>query len=181
MMQDKVLIMRFNRGDTKALRDIYTLYKDELVSLAAALLHDKTTAEDTVHDLFARLIARQDTLKITQNLRRYLLTAVANGVRQRYHAQKRNPAMSLDAETMPEIEMDNPPDAAAQRDEEEQRLDQAMSALPYEQREVILLRHFSGLKFHRIASLQGVSINTVQGRHRYGLAKLRSLLNGKLP
>jgi RNA polymerase sigma-70 factor (ECF subfamily) len=181
MIQDKVLVMRFNRGDTQALRDIYTLYKDELVSLAAALLHDRTTAEDTVHDLFARLIARQDTLRIAQDLRRYLLTAVANGARQRYHARKRDPATSLDAATMPEIETTNPPDAAAQRDEERQCLVEALSALPYEQREVVLLRHFSGLKFHRIASLQGVSINTVQGRYRYGLDKLRSLLNGRLP
>ena len=181
MIQDKVLVIRFNRGDKKALRDIYTLYKDELVSLAAALLHDKTTAEDIVHDLFARLMARQATLKISQNLRRYLLAGVANGARQHYHAQKRNPPVSLDAETMPDIEMDNPPDVAAQYDEQRQRLVQALAALPYEQREVILLRHFSGLKFHRIASLQGVSINTVQGRHRYALNKLRSLLNGVLP
>ena len=39
-------MMRFNRGDSSALRDIYNLYKDELVSLTGALLHDKTAAED---------------------------------------------------------------------------------------------------------------------------------------
>lgn len=126
-------------------------------------------------------MARQATLKISQNLRRYLLTGVANGARQRYHAQKRNPLVSLEAEILPDIEMNNPPDAAAQYDEQRLSLVQALAELPYEQREVILLRHFSGLKFHRIASLQGVSINTVQGRHRYGLSKLRSLLNGVLP
>jgi hypothetical protein len=59
MIQEKRLMMRFNRGDAAALRDIYALYKDELVTLASALLHDKTTAEDAVHDVFAMLIDRQ--------------------------------------------------------------------------------------------------------------------------
>jgi DNA-directed RNA polymerase specialized sigma24 family protein len=50
----------------------------------------------------------------------------------------------------------------------------------YEQREVVLLRLQSGLRFRAIAQLQGVSINTVQGRYRYGLDRLRTLLDGKL-
>jgi RNA polymerase sigma-70 factor (ECF subfamily) len=45
---------------------------------------------------------------------------------------------------------------------------------------VVLLRHFSDFKFKQIAALQNVSINTIQGRYRYGLDKLRSLLNGEL-
>ena len=173
-------MMRFNRGDCDALRDMYALYKDELVSLASALLYEKTTGEDAVHDVFAKLIARQETLKITQNLRRYLLSAVANAARQRYHSDKRKAALSLDAENVAEIETNDPPDLASISDEQKKHLNVALSELPYEQREVVLLRHFSDLKFKAIASLQSVSINTVQGRYRYGLDKLRSLLNGEL-
>jgi len=35
------------------------------------------------------------------------------------------------------------------------------------------------MKFRDIAKLQQVSINTVQGRYRYGLNRLRSTLNGE--
>ena len=180
MVREKLLMMRFNRGDCNALRDMYALYKDELVSLASALLNDKTTAEDAVHDVFAKLIARQETLKITQNLRRYLLSAVANAARQQYHQHKKTPALSLDAGNIAEIETDNPPEMASISNEQKQQLAIALSELPYQQREVILLRHFSDLKFNAIASMQNVSINTVQGRYRYGLDKLRSLLSGEL-
>ncbi|MCK4999825.1 MAG: RNA polymerase sigma factor [Anaerohalosphaera sp.] len=174
------MMIRFNRGDTHALRDIYTLYKNELVSLARALLHDKTIAEDAVHDVFAKLIAKQETLKITSNLRSYLLTAVANAARRRYRSDKGHPELSLDAANVPEIESNNPPQSAAISDEQKQLLEIALAALPYEQREVVLLRHFSDLKFKTIASMQNISINTVMGRYRYGLDKLRSLLNGEL-
>ncbi|MHC5181765.1 MAG: RNA polymerase sigma factor [Planctomycetota bacterium] len=180
MIQEKRLMMRFNRGDAAALRDIYALYKDELVTLASALLHDKTTAEDAVHDVFAMLIDRQKTLKITQNLKQYLMTAVANAARQRYRTQKRASEVSLDSEKTPETETQKPPESAILADEQQQHLAAALSALPYQQREVILLRHFGELRFKKIASMQSVSINTVQGRYRYGLDKLRSLLNGEM-
>jgi len=36
------------------------------------------------------------------------------------------------------------------------------------------------MKFKAIAELQGVSINTVQSRYRYGLDKLRSILNSEV-
>lgn len=180
MVREKLLMIRFNRGDCRAVRDIYALHKDELVSLAAALLHDKTSAEDAVHDVFAKLIARQQTLKITKNLRSYLLTAVANAARQQYHSTKNDPKISLDAENIPEIQTDNPADAAVIAGEQKHLIAAALSALPYDQREVILLRHFSGLKLKAIASIQNVSNNTVQGRYRYGLDKLRSLLKKEL-
>jgi len=173
-------MMRFNRGDATALRDIYGLYKDDLVTLASALLHDKTSAEDAVHDVFAKLLDRQKVLKISQSLRQYLMTAVANAARQRYRLGKKTAEVPLDSESIPESQTQSPPESAMLLDEQQQHLSSALSALPYEQREVILLRHFSDLKFKTIASLQDVSLNTVQGRYRYGLDKLRSLLNGEL-
>lgn len=179
MIQEKRLMMRFNRGETEALRDIYALYKDDLVSLAAALLHNKTTAEDAVHDVFAKLIQNRTRLHITQNLRQYLMTSVANRSRQYYHSQRRAQVVPLEPETA-EISGPRPPDAALLSDERKQHLADALAALPYEQREVILLRHYGELKFKQIAALHDVSINTIQGRYRYGLDKLRSLLNGEL-
>lgn len=180
MIFEKLLILRFNHGDVHVLRDIYALYKDDMVSLAAALLYDKTSAEDAVHDVFARLIDRQGSLKVTQNLRRYLLTAVANAARQRYHSSKKEPKVSLNSESVAEIETNDGPELTAIDSEQKQHLAKALSTLPYDQREVILLRHFSGMKLRAIASIQDVSINTAQGRYRYGLEKLRSLLKGEL-
>ena len=55
-----------------------------------------------------------------------------------------------------------------------------MAELPYEQREAVLLHLHVGMTFRAIAQTQAVSINTVQGRYRYGLDRLRTLLNGKL-
>ena len=43
-----------------------------------------------------------------------------------------------------------------------------------------MLRLKGNMKFREIAKIQGVSVNTVQGRYRYGLQKLRASLNGEV-
>ncbi|MHC4284748.1 MAG: sigma factor-like helix-turn-helix DNA-binding protein, partial [Planctomycetota bacterium] len=71
------------------------------------------------------------------------------------------------------------PEQMAIASEELQRVGRAMFRLSYEQREIIILRLQGGMRFRAIARSQGVSINTIQSRYRYGLNKLRSLLNGE--
>jgi RNA polymerase sigma-70 factor (ECF subfamily) len=55
-------------------------------------------------------------------------------------------------------------------------LQQALLALPAEQREVFVLREQAGLPFREIAELVGVNENTVKSRMRYALEGLRKAL-----
>ncbi len=61
--------------------------------------------------------------------------------------------------------------------EESGQLQDLLARLSYEQREVIVLHLHHELRFREIAKALGISINTVQSRYRYGLDKLRSILN----
>ena len=63
--------------------------------------------------------------------------------------------------------------------ETERRAMAALAALPREQREVIVLKIWNGLTFEAIARLFDLSPNTVAGRYRYGLNKLRGRLMGE--
>jgi len=56
------------------------------------------------------------------------------------------------------------------------RMHQMLSALPEEQREVIVLRHFVDMSFKDIAAVTNCSINTALGRMRYGLINLRKMM-----
>lgn len=51
--------------------------------------------------------------------------------------------------------------------------------LPDEQREVVMMRYFSGLSFKEIAEQTNVSINTALGRMRYALINLRKMIREK--
>ena len=179
MLEDKLLIWKFNRGDREALRDIYEKYKDELVTLAAVLLTDISSAEDVVHDVFVSFIKTAKKFRLTGSLKGYLATCVANNARNKNIARYRHQSIGLD-EVDPVGSGTNSPDTAAIFAEELSQLRWALAQLPYEQREILILHTYSGLKFKSIARQQGISINTVQGRYRYGLEKLRSLLNSEV-
>jgi RNA polymerase sigma factor (sigma-70 family) len=175
LWQDKVLIRRFNRGDPEALRRIYARYRVSLVTLATGLLFDKSRAEDVVHEVFARIVEDRARISIASNLRGYLFRAVANTAR---NVNRTKTGRSLRDADPPEagLQVVPSPDGQAMQAEQCGKLPSALQQLPYEQREVILLRHYAGLRFRAIAKCQGASISTVQGRYRYGLEKLRSLL-----
>ena len=176
MLEDKLLIWKFNHGSREALRSIYEKYKDDLVTLASALLIDVASAEDVVHDVFAGFIESSRKFRLTGSLKGYLATCVANNARNRNKAGRRH----QNTEATSVRPGANQPDAAAMFGEELSQLSLALEQLPYEQREVLLLHSYSGMKFKTIAKQQNVSINTVQGRYRYALDKLRSILNGEV-
>lgn len=179
MLQDKVLIWRFNRGEKEALRCIYEKYKNDLVTLAAALLNDVSSAEDVVHDVFVCFLKSSGRFRLTGSLKGYLATCVANNARNRNRAKQKHAGYGLDGTDEVSSNSKNP-DAEAIFGEELCQLSSALARLPYEQREVLLMHSYSDLKFRTIARSLGVSINTVQGRYRYALHKLRSMLDGEV-
>jgi RNA polymerase sigma-70 factor (ECF subfamily) len=179
MLEDKLLIWKFNRGNRDVLRGIYEKYKDDLVTLAAALLNDVSSAEDVVHDVFVSFIRSSRKFRLTGTLKGYLATCVANNARNKNKANQRRRNIALDEENQVEANSSNP-EFRVIFGEELHHLSRALGQLPYEQREVLILHTYSGMKFKAIAGQQSVSINTVQGRYRYALDKLRSMLDGEI-
>jgi RNA polymerase sigma-70 factor, ECF subfamily len=179
MLKEKQLVWQFNRGRTEAVHEIYELHKHDLVTLATALLIDKSEAEDVVHDVFVGFIQSAGTFRLTGSLKGFLATCVANRARNRNKSKQKHPhdGENPSEAAVPESEH---PDLAAMFGEELRHVGAALARLPYEQREAVLLRLHSGLRFRAIAQAQGVSVNTVQGRYRYGLDRIKTLLDGQI-
>ncbi len=176
MLEDKLLVWKLNHGNRDALRLVYEKYKNDLLTLAIALSNDKTTAEDVVHDVFVSFAQFAGRLQLRTSLRNYLLTSIANRVRNLRSKRRIIGLTELDVADP----VSDTPDKLAISAEESQRIGNAINELPYEQREVIILHLQSGLKFKAIAESQGISINTVQSRYRYGLNKLQTILNSEV-
>ena len=175
ILQEKLLLRRAKRGDTDALREIYERYKHDLLGLAVTLARDQAMGEDVVHDVFITFVRTAPRLRLRTSLRSYLLTSVANRVRTLERVSTRRPQRSDLAANHRDRSR---PEQAAIENERAALIERAMQQLPYDQREVVILRLQAGMKFREIAVSQNVSINTVRSRYRYGLGRLRELLNG---
>lgn len=175
MIEEKILIWKFNRGSSDALQRLYEKYKDNLLGLAITLLRDRSLAEDVVHDVFVSFARTAGSFTLNGTLKGYLSTCVANCARDKNRLRcTRN--VGLDAAE--DVGTDsNDPVAHVVHAEEARHLQDMLGCLPYEQREIIVLHLHQNLRFRDIAESLDLSINTVQSRYRYGLNKLRSILN----
>ena len=179
MVEDRLLILGLRRSRPQALRQVYDKYKVALLRLAVVLVGDAHTAEDIVHDVFVRFAQSADRIGLTGSLRSYLTTSVVNGVRNHVRDTKRHGETTLDrAESC--LAREGEPPQWAILSEELASLSEALRQLPYEQREVVCCHVEMGLPLRRIAALQNVPLNTVKGRYRYGIERLRVLLDGKV-
>ncbi len=178
MLEDKLLVLKCRRGSKDAMCRIYLKYKDYMLTLAKGLLGEQAEAEDVVHDVFVAFARSAEQFQLTGSLKGYLATCVSNLARDKMRARKWKPE-TLDSAGSVISDANNPEQHAAEK-EDLMRLRQAMSQIPYEQREAVVLHLKGGMKFREIARLQGVSLSTTHGRYRYGMDKLRSLLNGEV-
>ena len=177
MLEDELLKWQFRRGSPEALTRIYEKYLNPMLTLAVGLLNNTAEAEDVVHDVFVSFARSARDFRVRGSLGGYLATSVVNRVRD--HRRRLRRQLGRDARCCVSTEPAGPEQKVIFT-EQAARLNQAVTELPEEQREVILLRLMAGMKFRDIAKLQQTSVNTVQGRYRYGLDKLRSLLNGEV-
>ena len=174
-MEDRLLVFRCKRGSKDALGRIYEKYKKDLLILAMALLNDASAAEDVVHDVFLAFAQAVGKFRLTGSLKSFLLTCAANRAR---NVNKTKYQQSIESHSNGAVEPDaNDPPGSIICNEQLQHLGEAMAQLPYEQREVLLLHFQAGMTFRAIARSLDVSVNTAKSRYRYGLDRLRLILD----
>jgi RNA polymerase sigma factor (sigma-70 family) len=179
-MIDRLLVTRCREGSSDALRRIYEKYRDSLLILAIALSHDVSLAEDAVHDVFVTFAQNIASFRLTGSLKAYLAKCVANRVRDLMRARQSH-ARDFNSRQTCSIGVDlDEPGRLITCNEELRLLSSALAELPDEQREVIVLHIHGQMRFRIIAKSLGISVNTVKGRYRYGIRKLRSILNSEI-
>ena len=178
MLEDKLLILKLKCGNRDALRLLYEKYKDGLRTIAGSILGDGQAGEDVLHDVFVAFAENARQFNIRKSLKNYLTVCVVNRARDEL---RRKGLETIELDKAGPINSDiNGPENQAEAGEESRRLTKALAKIPYEQREAIVLHLKGGLKFRQVARAQQTSVSTVYGRYKYGLKKLRTILDGEL-
>lgn len=137
-----------------------------LYGRAIGLSHGE--AEDVLQETFIALLKLREAPEAPEN---YAFRAMRNRALNYRRSLWRRLAREFESARWFERDQDETPaERAAVR---------CLEKLPPEQREVIVLKIWSEYTFEEIAGLLDLSPNTVAGRYRYGLEKLRTCLKGK--
>lgn len=163
--------MQAQTSKLKLLEQIVDRKQDSLFRFAYFRTGSRADAEDIVQDVLLRLFRSECDLNCIDDVERYLWQAIANRCCD-YH-RRRHDAI-LPAERAAAL-ADDPGDQELR--EEYERIVRLLETLPEEQAEVIRLKTSDSLTFARIAEITGSTEATVKSRFRYGIGKLRTLIN----
>lgn len=186
---DDVLIEEYRKGSIQALGCIYDRYSKPLMGYLLRLLGNRDEAEDLLQETFCRLVEKLDYYQARGQFKAYIYRLAHNlaidFVRRRKFVE--HPAFSENqTEALEQLlagqcsETGNPfPDPAeeAQKQQAIERLVMAVRQLPEEQKQVVAMKHYSGLSFREIAEILGIPLNTALGRMHYAIKNLRKLLS----
>jgi RNA polymerase sigma-70 factor (ECF subfamily) len=147
---------------------LYDRFAAGLYRHALMILANREEAADAVQQVFAAILRRGRRDFDCDEA--YLQRAVRNESYTILRKRQRDMTRAGEASLLEGVA------AGEERPDERLATEQAIRALPPEQREVIHLKVFSGMTFQEIATMTGDSINTVASRYRYAIEKLRSRL-----
>jgi RNA polymerase sigma-70 factor (ECF subfamily) len=147
---------------------LYDRFAGGLYRYALMILADPDGAADAVQHVFVAVLS--GTGADMEYEERYLRRAVRNECFSLLRQRKRSKFTAVDPPLLEAVA------ANVDRPDERLALEQALRALPPEQREVVHLKIFEGWTFQEIANLSGDSINTVASRYRYAIEKMRDAL-----
>ncbi len=182
---DDELIQRFISGDKSSVESLILRHKNKVYGYISMYIRDQALAEDIFQDTFLKVIQSLKAGRYQENGRfiSWVMRIAHNLIIDHFRKEKQMNVISND-----DYESDifnskklceaNVEDVIVKRQiiKDVRRL---IQMLPEDQREVVILRHYTGLSFKEIADISNVSINTALGRMRYALINMRKLMEEK--
>jgi RNA polymerase sigma-70 factor (ECF subfamily) len=173
---DTDLVFAMARGDASGLEGLYDRYASHMLALAKRIVVTPSAAEDIVQEVFLEAWNKAKSYDPSRGgVRSWLLLRTRSRSIDFRRAANQSRASSATEEFWadhagaPASDVSFAPDQAAVR--------RALSALPSEQREALLLGYFEGLSSSEIAVRMGSPVGTVKTRVAAALSKLRAALS----
>ena len=176
---DVALLEQALGGDLDAFNQIVLRHQDHLFALVYRLVPDRDQAADAVQEAFFSAYRNLASFR-GGSVRSWLGRIAVNAAMDIQRSRRRRPASpypELEDESWqpPALESEEP-EARTIEVERSRALASALDALPFEQRNCIVLFDVDGYDYAEIAEIMGVSVGTVKSRIHRGRLALRTLL-----
>lgn len=180
-MSDSELIRSYLSGNEASLEVLIGKHQQRIFSYILVRIQDQDLANDIFQDTFVKVIntLRRGKYNEEGKFLQWTMRIAHNLIIDHYRREKRMPTMApTDEFNIFDILKDGSLNVESTmiKEQIEADLHKLIEQLPNDQKEVLKLRHFSGLSFKEIADQTDVSINTALGRMRYALINLRKLM-----
>lgn len=175
---DAALLRQYRRGDAEAFESLYQRHRLGLFRFVHGLCGDTSLAEEVFQDTWLSLIRSRAEQREAVLFKTFLYQIARNRLIDHWRRLGRHQGReeAYDEGLHAPVDPGPEPEQQLALGRDRRRLQQALQALPAEQREVFLLRAEGDLELQQIAILTQAPAETVKSRLRYAIQKLRRLL-----
>jgi RNA polymerase sigma-70 factor (ECF subfamily) len=173
---DQELILQLQEGSLDALGFLYDQHRQMVYRTALAITGDPEAASDLLQDVFLRLHRFADRLDAQRPLEPWLYRMTAN---LSYTWVKRNQRWTRPLEDLANWLTGtgkHSVDHEVEWNDDWHLVQQALNALPLQQRVVVVLYYLNDLSLQEITDILDVPIGTVKSRLHYGRQALKRSL-----
>jgi RNA polymerase sigma-70 factor (ECF subfamily) len=181
-------MLAFKAGDARAFESLVRRHRTPVFNFILRYTGTRSRAEDVLQETWLKVVRSAREYEPKAKFTTWLYTIARNLCVDSARKESYRQATSLEApspgsdgdegrplgEGLPDVGAS--PERGAHNARVRPLLERALDSLPEEQREVFVLREYSGIPFKDIAEVTGVSENTVKSRMRYALEGLRRRL-----
>lgn len=176
--QDRAAVAAVKSGDTEAFRGLVERHKSRVYGILLSLVGDDDLAEELAQETFVKAFAGISDFREDARFGTWLVQIAIHNARdhrRRMSRLRQRRVVSLEAlRDAKRYDMEPAdtrrfadPRAGVESGEEIMLVREAMAQLPPEYREVLVLKHFEGWSFDRIAESTGDTVGTLKVRaHR---------------
>jgi RNA polymerase sigma-70 factor (ECF subfamily) len=183
---DEELMLLYQKGDERAFEVLYWRHQRGIFNFISHFIGESgNQAEELLQDVFLKVVKASKRYEPSAKFTTWLYQIARNGCIDHFRKMKHRKTTSLAQPIDSEEEMvlestiagtDPSPEKAARISEVALVLEEAIAALPEDQKEVFLMREDLNLSFAEISELIGCPVNTAKSRMRYALEHLRKTL-----
>ena len=182
-MTDEALALLYASGDNRAFDVLLERIQGKLFKYILYLVNDEEKAEDIFQDTIVKIIVKIHDGYYTNTGKFYWwVTGMARNLIMDWFRSNDNNIVLESEDTRNFYRLADDSHFEFNREQElvnEQVLEDVrrlMDYLPFNQREMVVMRYYQNMPFREIAETLGISINTALGRFRYAILNMRRMI-----
>lgn len=169
------MIIRIQKGQRDALKELYDLFAPGVYRLACHRLHDPKASEDIVQEVFVRIwLSAQQWDRSRGSAETWIFSVARHLIYDYMREASRHPTTLVEEALMDVADPANGVDEWISQ----VAFSEMLESLSYEQQRLVKLRYEEGWTWQGIAAVLGVPLGTVKSRMRRVHQELRNNLGG---
>jgi RNA polymerase sigma factor (sigma-70 family) len=171
-VRDEILMQHVRDGNLEDMAELFERYHLRMYNFFHKMTWNKDISQDLTQNLFYRIIKYRNSYKAGNSFKSWIYRMARNLHLDHCNEEKRSHELFLTDGSYPAVLIN---EGELYGEEDYQRLEKAVMLLSSEQREILVLSRYQGLKYEEISSITGQTVPAIKVAVHRAVKQLRGI------